>query len=791
MADNEYSIADEESRLSALDNLALLDTVPEERFDRIVRLAMALMDMPYAYINLVDKERLWSKATYNSAPYESAREQSICQFTIRQRLPTIIEDTLKEERVVHLNYVVNNPKFRCYLGIPLFHEGHVVGALCALDIRPRKITAQHVNLLTDLAAIVETEFSRAQLELKSHGLRLQKKAWRDLSTQLQTKDQLSGLRNQALELVAQGTPIKSIFHDMIAGVEREFPDMICSILLLNTQGTRVERCFGPSLVDAYNKALIGLEIGEGVGSCGTAAIRGERVVVADIYNHPYWAPFVDLAKIADIRSCWSEPILDSEGKVLGTFAIYHRVVCEPVEIEYRLIEQSAYLASIAIERDRANKLIWQQANYDALTGLPNRELSAVHINVAINNSARNCQKFALMFLDLDRFKEVNDTLGHDVGDMLLVEAARRIESCVRASDSVARLGGDEFVVLLNNVDGQKGVEKVAKQIMQQLTQSFSLKNDIAHVSASIGITFFPDDGDNIDVLMKNADQAMYRAKELGRDRFDYFTEDMREEANERRLLTEDLRLAISNDELLLHYQPIIDTKNSCIKYAEALLRWQHPTRGMLYPEDFIELSEDTGLIFPLTEWVLKQAMNQSKEWSELTGHVFKICVNTSLRQYTDSGRHSNGWLKVLEKNQSMASHLILEISESLLVDPASEVTDKIELLKGYGVQFAIDDFGTGYSSLAYIKQFKIDYFKIDKMFIAGLSDSDNGQLLCEAILAMAKTLGTRVVAEGIEYSQQLEVLQDIGCELGQGYYLSYPMKPCKLTDQLIAFSNNS
>lgn len=786
MSNRDIASIVEAARANAVSELALVDTQPEERFDRIVRLAMALMEMPYAFINLVDKERIWAKATFNKKGYESSRDQSICNFAIRNPLPTVIEDTLLDNNVHHLNYVVSTPKFRCYVGIPLIYAGEIVGALCTLDTKPRKIPAQKVQLLSDLAKMVVSEFVNVQLEQESHGLRAQKKAWRDLSTKLHGNDQLSGLRSHALELVAQATPLKSTFHEMIAGVEREFPEMICSILILDDASEHVIRCYGPSLPDAYNKALIGLKIGHGVGSCGTAAATAERVVVSDILTHEYWSDYLALAEMAGVGACWSEPILSSDGKVLGTFAIYHREIREPEEIEFRLIEQTAHLASIAIERDRANKLIWQQANYDALTGLPNRELSAVHINVAINNAARNKQKFALMFLDLDRFKEVNDTLGHDAGDLLLIEASRRIKNCVRASDSVARLGGDEFVVLLNNVEGEKGVEKVASNILQALTDPFQLNEDIAHVSASIGITFFPDDGKGLDELMKNADQAMYQAKESGRDRFSYFTNELREEANERRQLSENLRRAIKEDELVLHYQPVVDLKSGRIIGAEALLRWQHPTRGMLYPDDFIELSDETGQTFQLTQWVVKQAITQSNIWREMVGESFKISVNTSLRQYTDNSRHSEYWLAELEANKNKAQNIIFEVSEQLLVNPTDDIIANIERIKACGIELAIDDFGAGYSSLAFIKQLGIDYLKIDKQFVANVAATKDGQVLCEAILAMATKLGTKVVAEGIEQPHQLQVLQHIGCEFGQGYYLAYPLSAQIFTERLTA-----
>lgn len=437
---------------------------------------------------------------------------------------------------------------------------------------------------------------------------------------------------------------------------------------------------------------------------------------------------------------------------------------------------SVMLFSDISEKKQAEELIWLQANYDALTGLSNRRMLLEHIKVQIAHRARDKTQFALLFLDLDFFKEVNDTLGHDIGDMLLIEAASRIKFCIRDTDLVARLGGDEFTVVLNGLNKDKGIERVANKILKALSEPFNLGNERAHVSASIGVTLYPEDATTIDVLLKNADQAMYSAKAHGRNRFHYFTPKMQDVALKRMKLIQDLKVAIKLEQFELYYQPIIDFTTDNIVKAEALIRWHHPEMGFISPADFIPIAEDTGMIIEIGNWVFKQASHQVACWQTRYGIEIQISINKSPVQFRDDHNNVMNWVEILKQLNVSTSSICVEITEGLLLDAESNVESKLSAYRSSGIQVSLDDFGTGYSSLSYLKKFKIDYLKIDKSFVSNLEEDKDDLSLCEAIIVMAHKLGIKVIAEGIETEKQKHILVNAGCDYGQGYLFSKPIK---------------
>ncbi|QYJ77890.1 EAL domain-containing protein [Shewanella acanthi] len=433
------------------------------------------------------------------------------------------------------------------------------------------------------------------------------------------------------------------------------------------------------------------------------------------------------------------------------------------------------LFSDITDKKQSEHLIWKQANYDTLTGLPNRRMLLEYLSAEIKHSDRNRNHFALLFLDLDYFKEVNDTLGHAMGDLLLIETAARLKACVRDTDVVARLGGDEFTVVLSAMVDHKGIERVAEHILRSLAEPFELGEETAYISASIGITLYPDDATSIEGLLKHADQAMYAAKDQGRNRFNYFTASMQEYARYRMRLIQDLRMALTNNEFVLHFQPIVTLANGCVSKAEALLRWHHPERGQVSPAEFIPIAEDTGLIVEIGNWVFEQAARQSAQWRETLGVEIQISVNKSPIQFRDEGALLNNWLELLQDLDITGSGVCVEITEGLLLDASMGVTEKLLAYRDAGVQVSLDDFGTGYSSLAYLKKFDIDYLKIDQSFTRNVDSDENDQTLCEAIIMMAHKLGMKVIAEGVETQAQRQVLLDAGCDYGQGYLFAKPL----------------
>ncbi len=455
----------------------------------------------------------------------------------------------------------------------------------------------------------------------------------------------------------------------------------------------------------------------------------------------------------------------------------------PVEVLLTpiLIEEKQLLITTwrdITEKKKSEELIWQQANFDTLTGLPNRRMFHDRLEQEIKKSHRSGLPMALMLLDLDHFKEVNDTLGHPQGDVLLVEAARRIAECVRESDTVARLGGDEFIVILSEMEDTNSIERIAQKIVDRLAAPFQLLQETVFVSASMGITLYPDDAQAIDNLLKNADQAMYLAKSSGRNRFRYFTAALQEAAQTRTRLINDLRGALAGKQLAVYYQPIVEMASGKIVKAEALLRWQHPEQGMVSPLQFIPLAEESGLIHEIGDWVFHEATRELKRWRERFVPEFQVSVNVSPVQFRQSGAEdASSWLSHLRAMDLPGQGLVIEITEGLLMNVEINVTEKLLSFHAAGVQVALDDFGTGYSSLSYLKKFDIDYLKIDQAFVRDLAEDANDQALCEAIIVMAHKLGLKVIAEGVETEPQRDLLASYGCDYAQGWLYSKAVPP--------------
>ncbi|QPK63585.1 EAL domain-containing protein [Methylomonas sp. LL1] len=443
------------------------------------------------------------------------------------------------------------------------------------------------------------------------------------------------------------------------------------------------------------------------------------------------------------------------------------------------------LFSDITDKKKAEEMIWMQANFDPLTGLPNRRMFNDRLNQEIKKAHRAGQPLALMFIDLDRFKEINDILGHDMGDLLLREAANRLSSCVRETDTVARLGGDEFTVIVTALDDTGSVERIAQDILRKLSGPFQLDNETLYISASIGITFYPDDATDIEELRKNADQAMYSAKHQGRNRFSYYTPSMRDLARKRMRLANDLRIAMAEEQFRVHYQPIVDLNDGSIRKAEALIRWQHPDRGLISPSEFIGIAEETGRIVEIGDWVFHEATLQVKHWRQHFRADFQVSVNKSPVQFQNDETLYRGWIAQLQNLGLPGDSVVIEITESLLLDSKQIVNDKLLLFRDVGIQVAIDDFGTGYSSLAYLKLYDIDYLKIDQSFVRNLKPDSSDLVVCEAIIAMAHKLGMKVIAEGVETVDQRDLLLAAGCDCGQGFLFSKPL-PAKEFDALLS-----
>ena len=452
----------------------------------------------------------------------------------------------------------------------------------------------------------------------------------------------------------------------------------------------------------------------------------------------------------------------------------------PVELSISVIDSadlqefSAYIRDIS-ERKHAETVIWNQANFDSLTSLPNRNLFLQKLEHEMHACDRSNLSLALLYIDLDRFKDVNDTLGHDMGDLLLVEISSRLKKTLREIDTVSRLSGDEFTVILGQIDDPLSVQPLCQQLLDELARPYQLDNEKVFLTASIGVTFYPQDTKDIEVLQRSGDQAMYAAKGNGRNSFHFFTPELQERAVRKRKMIKDLRDAMRQQQFEIYYQPIVDMNNNRLAKAEALLRWHHPESGMVSPSVFIPIAEESGLIADIGNWVFYSAAEQASRWRDQFDIDFQVSINTSPLQWIDEAAAMSQWFSHLKQIGLSGQAIAVEITEGLLMDANDKITNRLLDFRDAEVQVSIDDFGTGYSSLSYLKQFDIDYLKIDQSFVRNLDHDNNDLALCEAIIVMAHKLGINVIAEGVESETQSQLLKDFGCDFGQGYLYSRPV----------------
>jgi diguanylate cyclase (GGDEF)-like protein/PAS domain S-box-containing protein len=595
--------------------------------------------------------------------------------------------------------------------------------------------------------------------------------------------QIQALQRDVLEAIAQDRPLKDVMDLICRRVELIAPDVVCSILAVDENKT-LHPLAAPSLPDHYNAAIDGLAAGPKHGSCGTAAWRNEPVIVEDIENDPLWSDFKALALPLGLRACWSSPITLRNGRVGGTFAFYYRQMRGPSSWHEMIVRACVNLCVVALERDEATTRIARLAYYDGLTGLPNRAKLREQMEAIFDRA--EAPKAALIFIDIDHFKDVNDTLGHSVGDSFLKEIANRIVEAVWDVDIVCRHGGDEFVIVLADADAPRA-QRVAEELLEAIGRPVRVDGVTLPASASIGISLCPENGRDSATLMRNADTAMYRAKSEGRSTFRFFATEMNRMAQDRLLLGALFRDAVAGQQIGLAYQPQIDAATGALAGVEALARWTHPALGAIPPGRFIPLAEECGLIEALGDHCLDLACGQMRRWDEAGYFVPHLAVNISAIQFRNPG-FPDIVAATLARHGLASTRLTIEVTESVMMDAYPTAVANARQLSQMGVTISMDDFGTGYSSLSHLARLPVSEIKIDRSFMADIEENEAVQALVTAVIRIGETLRLRVVAEGVETVAQRRFLEALGCHVLQGYLFSQPMAPGDFTAWLDEFS---
>lgn len=709
----------ERQRQLALYECDILDTPRDPLFDSITTLAAQVCEAPIALFSLIDQQRQWFKSNHGLPDIrQTSREFAFCAHTILGGEMLEIPDVLDDARFVDNPLVVSDPKIRFYAGIPLRDaRGFGLGALCVKDFRPRRLSPSQRLALESLARL-----AISLLEQRRGERRLRVSEQQALEREHRQK-LIADLGQRALA----DPDADALMQNAVRLVNETLGFEYCRVLELAHGGL--------SLLSRVN-----------VGSAPDGADPGSRV--AALISGPE-GPY----GLLEVRS-----------------ATPGRVTAEVTNF----VQSVANIVGTALARRRADEQLSYAAQFDTLTGLPNRQLFRDRIAQSISRAVRKSRPIAVVALNLDGFKLVNNGHGHAAGDRVLVQVAERLISCVSAYDSVSRLGADEFAIALSNIEQVEEVAPVVQRMLHTLAQPFDLDDGEAFVSATAGVSIFDTDGSDAHTLIKNAELAMHRAREKGRNFYEFFAPEMNQRGLERMRLERGLRRALERGEFLLHYQPKICAATGKIRGAEALLRWQHPERGLVLPGEFIPILEETGLIVPVGLWVLETACEQLRRWARAGIEVESVSINLSARQFQQANFDVHV-RRVIECSGISPSKIELEITESMLMHDPGQAIQTLTRLKQLGVSLSVDDFGTGYSGLSYLRQLPLDSLKIARNFISDITQHPEDATIALAIINLAHNLGLQVVAEGVETEAQARFLAAHRCNFLQGFFFSLPL----------------
>jgi diguanylate cyclase (GGDEF)-like protein len=592
-------------------------------------------------------------------------------------------------------------------------------------------------------------------------------------------DLLLHIQNEILEAVASGDTLQDIADLLCRRIENLVPAIVCSVLIVDSD-RKLHPLAGPSLPDAYSEALDGIEAGPSVGSCGTAAYRGEAVIVSDIESDPLWADFKALALPLGLRACWSTPIKSRDGRVVGTFAFYYRTVGTPDEMERRIVQTCVHLCAIAIEHKEVQARDYKLAYFDALTGLSNRSRFDEMLCGRVHDQA----DFGLLLVDIDHLKSVNDTMGHLVGDFLIKSVANMIGTD-RPGETAFRLGGDEFAVIIDGVTTAEGLAAAAQDVLHRTSGPVTAGLDTLFPSVTIGGALFGSDGVDANTLRQNADFALYHAKETDRGGYVQFRSELRTSIFDRIRAIRNVDAALAEDRIAAYYQPIAQLASSEIVGLEALVRMTGLQGGVSPAGDFAAAFSDTKIAARVTEKMLNQVASDIRKWLDLGIPVEHVGINVT----TGDFQYGNLQAKIeacFAKQNVPLKHIVLEVNESVFMGGSDQFVAKAaKRLRDKGLLVALDDFGTGYASLTHLISFPVDVIKIDRSFVGALANEKASSVIVAAIMDMANRLGMRVIAEGIESLEQVRQLSELGCQFGQGYLFGKAVSAADMGELLL------
>ena len=707
----------------------------------------------------------------------------VCGRAFRSRQPCISNDYLADPRGEAFHAIMRGDQSKSAAAFPLFSHHQPVGVIGFISAELGTFTPEFTDLLQRLADNIS--FALGNFDLADEKAKAEKQ--KDHLTRMfealsATNEAImrASSRAELFELVCEAAVLRGTFTSTTIAVAE--PGEVF-LRIAASKGKNQEHVRSARYATSA-------DLPEGRGLTGTAFRTKAPCITNDFLATAETAHWHALAMAAGTRSGASFPLLrkgtEPVGVLLFTANEKHVFSEDLVELLAKLAENISFALDNfdrADEKAKADERIEYLASHDSLTELPNREMFNRLLHSTIEAAQRRQRRFAVLFIDLDRFKIINDSLGHEAGDMLLVETAGRLRQNLRPGDVVARLGGDEFVVILEETAESQDVETIARTLLSALSQPLQLSGHECHTTASIGIAMFPADGTDVPTLTKNADMAMYLAKEDGKNGFRFFTKAVKTPSIEQLRLETSLRHALDRDEFSLHYQPKLDLVTGEITGVEALLRWTQPDLGMVPPMQFIPLAEETGLIVPIGQWVLKEACAQNMAWQHRGLRPVSMAVNLSPRQFADENLLQDIDDALASCGMS-ATLLQLEVTESMMMQNVGRAIKVLNAIQSRGIRLALDDFGTGYSSMSLMKQFPIDTLKIDRSFVRNLPDDCEDQAIAQAIISLGKALGMTIVAEGVETTEQASFLRDHGCDQMQGFLFSKPVMPEQLADLL-------